>query len=85
MANVLIGVLKTFAADPDLDTAALASIAEQAGKLRSDYEAASVLVQLAGHRALAGPARDAYQRTAEGLRSQYERQRALAALAQSRK
>jgi hypothetical protein len=70
---------------PALDGEALASDAEQAGKLRLDYEAASVLVQLAGHRALAGPAREACQRAAEGLRSQYERQRALAALAQARR
>ena len=48
--------------------------------LRSDSEAASVLVQLAGHRALAGPAREAYQRAADSLRSEYERKRALSAL-----
>jgi len=44
-----------------------------------------VLVQLAGHRALAGPAREACQQAADGLRSKYERRRALAALAQARK
>jgi hypothetical protein len=43
-----------------------------------------VLVQLAGHPALAGTAREAYQRAAAGLHSQHERQRALAALARSR-
>ena len=78
-------MLKAFASDADLDAAALARIADQTSKLRSDYEAASVLVHLAGHRALTGSARDAYRRAAEGLRSQYERNRALAALTRSDK
>ena len=44
----------------------------------------STLIELSRHRALAGPARAAYERAARSLRSQYERDRALAALSRER-
>ena len=73
-------MLKTLARDAELDAETLARIAEQASQMHSDYEAASTLVELSRHRALAGSARDAYERAAQSLRSQYERERALSAL-----
>ena len=68
-----------------MDVDALSAIFDQASRMRSDYEAASTLIELSRHRALAGTARDAYERAAQGLRSKYERERALSALADSRK
>lgn len=77
-------VLKAVAHDPDLDAGMLSRIADQTSRMHSDYEAASTLIELSRHRALAGPARAAYERAARSLRSQYERDRALAALSRDR-
>jgi hypothetical protein len=78
-------VLKALAREPDLDADTLAQMAKQTSRMHSDYEAASTLIELSRQRALAGAARDAYERAAQGLRSQYERDRALSALADTRK
>ena len=57
---------------------------QAAQKIGSDYERASLLVEVAGKYDLTGPARDAYVEAAGSIRSTYERGRATEALKSGR-
>jgi beta-lactamase regulating signal transducer with metallopeptidase domain len=58
----------------------LVRLIQSARGIKSDYERASLLVEIAGQYKLSGAPRDAYLEAARSIRSQYERQRAEAAL-----
>jgi beta-lactamase regulating signal transducer with metallopeptidase domain len=58
----------------------LLGLIQSARGIHSDYERASLLVEIAGQYNLSGAPRDAYLEAARSIHSQYERQRAEAAL-----
>lgn len=64
-----------------LSQSAVAGAIQSARGIQSDYERASLLVEIAGKYNLTGGVRDAYLEAARSIHSQYERERAEAALA----
>ncbi|MFL6233412.1 MAG: hypothetical protein ACJ76N_09800 [Thermoanaerobaculia bacterium] len=63
-----------------LSQEAVAGAIQAARGIKSDYELASLLIEIAGKYTLSGGARDAYLEAARSIHSQYERERAEAAL-----
>ncbi|MFN8580773.1 MAG: M56 family metallopeptidase [Gemmatimonadaceae bacterium] len=74
--RVLSAVLKRDDADKDL----LRKVLEAAGHLSSDYERASLLVEVAATGPFDDATRAAYDRAAEGIKSEYEYGRAMMAV-----
>ena len=64
----------------NLSQEAIGGVIQAARGIKSDYELASLLVEIAGKYKLSGGARDAYLEAARSIHSQYERERAEAAL-----
>ena len=58
----------------------LVALLSTAKGIKSDYELATLLVEVSDGRTLTGPARDAYLAATETINSDYERRRALTAL-----
>ena len=65
----------------DLSPEAVSGVIQAARGIKSDYELASLLIEIAGKHNLSGGAHDAYLEAARSIHSQYERERAEAALA----
>jgi hypothetical protein len=63
-----------------LDAAVVSDVLKAAQVMSSDYERAELLVQVARGQRVEGAVRDLYLATADGIRSQYDQDRSLAAL-----
>jgi len=73
-------VLKLIVGSGALSRESLIRVLDVTGTMSSDYEAANVLIGLANHNQVDGDVKDAYLKAADRLKSDYESQRARAAL-----
>ena len=76
-------VLKLILGSGQLSRESLLRVLDVTQSFESDYEAANVLIELATRNPVDGDVRDAYLKAADRLRSDYESQRAKAALRRS--
>jgi hypothetical protein len=63
-----------------LSDASLVKVLAAVSRMKADYEKSRVLLAVANHYSLTGELRDSYIKTADSINSEYERNRALAAV-----